>query len=480
MTPSDLAYLSAADTAAAIAARRLSPVEVATATLDRIARAQPVLNAFITVCREEALAAARAAEAAVMRGDTLGPLHGVPFTVKDLIATAGVRTTYGSHVHAANVPTADAITVARLKAAGAVLVGKTTTPEFGHKPLTEAPLFGRTLNAWDRSRTAGGSSGGAAVAVAAGLGPLAIASDRGGSTRIPAACNGVVGHKQTLGVVPDDAGPDAFGNWAYTTPTTRTVLDTALMLHVMAGPDPCDPHSLDRAVVDYPAAVRAPGDLAGLRVAWVPYLGNSLVARDVLDLCAAAARSLADFGAVVEEAAFDLPPTEPDWMLMTQAFWHARFWDLHKAHPGVISETLVRQMARAETQTAADLERAIFARTRIYRAVQAWFSRWDLVVMPTLSRTALPADHDLFQPITIDNQTADTVRRSWYPYTHPFNLAGNPACTVPCGLAADGLPVALQIVGPWHADARVLRAAALYEAAHPWSARRPPLPELDG
>ncbi|MGE0717970.1 MAG: amidase [Alphaproteobacteria bacterium] len=480
MTPTDIAYLSAADIAAAVAGRRLSPVEVASAVLDRIERSQPVLNAFITVCRDEAMAAARAAEAAVMRGDVLGPLHGVPFSVKDLVATAGVRTTYGSLVLKDNVPTADALTVARMKRAGAILVGKTTTPEFGHKPFTEAPLFGRTVNVWDRGRTSGGSSGGSAVAVAAGLGPLSIASDRGGSTRIPAACNGIVGHKQTLGVVPDDAGLDAFGNWAYTTPTSRTVLDTALMLGAMAGPDPSDPHSVDRVPVDYPAAVRAPGDLTGLRIAWAPYLGNDVAAREVLDLCARAARSLTDFGASVDEAAFDLPPTEPDWMLMTQAFWHARFWDLHQANPGAISETLVRQMAKAETQSAADLERAIFARTRIYRTVQEWFRRWDLVVMPTLSRTALPADHDLFEPIVIDNRTTDTVRRSWYPYTHPFNLAGNPACTLPCGWASDGLPVALQIVGPWHADALVLRAAALLEAAHPWADRRPPLPELDG
>jgi aspartyl-tRNA(Asn)/glutamyl-tRNA(Gln) amidotransferase subunit A len=360
------------------------------------------------------------------------------------------------------------------------MVGKTTTPEFGHKPFTEAPLFGRTVNAWDQSRTSGGSSGGAAVAVAAGLGPLAVATDRGGSTRIPAACNGVVGFKQSLGIVPDDAAPDAFSNWAFTTPTTRTVMDTALMLQAMAGPDPCDPHSMGRTTPDFVGAVRAPGDFKGLRVAWMPRLGNEVVARDVLEVCGSAARLFESFGASVEEASVDLPPTEPDWMLMTQAFWHARYWALHQANPGVISDTLVRQMAKAESQSAADLERAIFARTAIYRAVQAWFGRWDLLVMPTLSRTALPADHDFFAPITIDNQAVDTVRRAWYPYTHPFNLTGNPACTVPCGFGADGLPVGLQIVAPWHADTLALRAAAMLEAARPWADRRPDLPDLDG
>src|SRR5271169_160502 len=206
----DLAFTSAAELARLIARRELSPVELVDAALDRIERSQASLNAFITVCAEEARAAARTAEAAVMRGDALGPLHGVPFSVKDLVNTAGVRTTFGSVALAGNVPAADSVAVARLKQAGAILIGKTTTPEFGHKPFTEAPLFGRTANAWDQSRTSGGSSGGAAVAVAAGLGPLAVGTDGGGSGRIPAACNGVVGFKQTLGLIPHDLTPDGF------------------------------------------------------------------------------------------------------------------------------------------------------------------------------------------------------------------------------------------------------------------------------
>src|ERR1700732_1580806 len=197
----DLAFTSAAELARLIVGREVSPVEVVDGVLDRIERAQPVLNAFITVCSEKARTAAKAAEAAVMRGDTLGPLHGVPFAAKDLVNTKGVRTTFGSVALADNVPIADSPAVARLKAAGAILVGKTTTPEFGHKCFTEAPLFGRTANPWDLSRTPGGSSGGAAAAVAAGLAPFGIGTDGGGSSRIPAACCGVVGFKQTLGLV---------------------------------------------------------------------------------------------------------------------------------------------------------------------------------------------------------------------------------------------------------------------------------------
>ena len=234
----DLAYTSAAELAGLIRGRAVSPVEVVRATLDRIERSQPVLNAFITIAADAAMDAARAAETAVMRGAALGALHGVPVAVKDLIPTANIRTTWGSLIFKEHVPDHDAVAVARLKQAGAIVVGKTTTPEFGQQCLTQAPLFGRTRNAWRGDRSSGGSSGGSAVAVAAGLVPIAVATDGGGSTRIPAACNGVVGFKQGLGVVPQEYAQDGFGNISYITPMTRTVLDTALMLDAMAGTRP--------------------------------------------------------------------------------------------------------------------------------------------------------------------------------------------------------------------------------------------------
>src|SRR5438309_3511879 len=217
----DIAYTSAAELAALIAQRVVSPVEIVDIVLDRIEKTQPTLNAFITVCAEEARAAAKEAEAAVMRGDALGPLHGVPFAVKDLVNTAGLRTTFGSWALADNVPRADSPSVARLKAAGAILVGKTTTPEFGHKCFTEAPLFGRTANPWDLAHTCGGSSGGAAAAVAAGLGPIGIGTDGGGSSRIPAACCGGGGLKQTFGLGPQHPTPDRCRNPPDITPLTR-------------------------------------------------------------------------------------------------------------------------------------------------------------------------------------------------------------------------------------------------------------------
>ena len=259
----DLAYTSAAELAGLIRGRAVSPVEVMRATLDRIERSQPVLNAFITIAADAAMDAARAAEAAVMRGAALGPLHGVPVAVKDLIPTANIRTTWGSLIFKDHIPEHDAVAVARLKQAGAIVVGKTTTPEFGQQCLTQAPLFGRTRNAWRADRSSGGSSGGSAVAVAAGLVPIAVATDGGGSTRIPAACNGVVGFKQGLGVVPQEYAQDGFGNISYITPMTRTVLDTALMLDAMAGTDLRDPLTTGRPKADFVAAARG-GDLKEL------------------------------------------------------------------------------------------------------------------------------------------------------------------------------------------------------------------------
>jgi aspartyl-tRNA(Asn)/glutamyl-tRNA(Gln) amidotransferase subunit A len=277
----DLCRLPASVLREQIVAKKVSPVDLTEAVLARAEKLQPVLNCFITLVGDQARAAARRAEDAVMQGRPLGLLHGIPFAAKDLVNTAGVRTTFGSLHHDENVPTEDAVCAARLKSAGAVLFGKTTTPEFGHKALTDAPLFGRTRNAWSTERTSGGSSGGAAVAVAAGIGPIGIATDGGGSTRIPAAANGMVGLKQSNGVIPHSQVADAFGNYTYVTPMTRTVMDTALMLQAMAGPHPSDPWSIGVVPQDYIAAARAEGDLSGKRILYSLTLGNTVVAKDV-------------------------------------------------------------------------------------------------------------------------------------------------------------------------------------------------------
>ncbi|MDP2376977.1 amidase [Reyranella sp.] len=458
-----------------IAAKKVSPVELTKAVLARAERLQPVLNCFITVVPEHALKAAREAEDAIMQGKPLGLLHGIPFAAKDLVNTAGVRTTFGSLHHEDNVPKEDAVAAARMKAAGAILFGKTTTPEFGHKALTDAPLFGRTRNAWSAAHTSGGSSGGAAVAVAAGIGPIGIATDGGGSTRIPAAANGMVGIKQSNGVIPHSQVADAFGNYTYVTPMTRTVMDTALMLQAMTGSHPSDPWSIGLASQDYIAAARAEGNLKGKRILWSATLGNKVVARDVQAAFERSLGKLRELGAELVELTDPLPNMEPVWKVINHTTWKARFDDLIRREDNRLSPSLVRQVAMAAEWSGADYQRAQFQRTEIFRMVQRWFETADYLVTPTLSRTALPIDQDLFEPIRVDGIEAGELRSNWFPYTMPFNITGHPALTLCGGYDSEGLPIGLQIVGRFRDDASVLRAAALYESSEDWLSRRPDL-----
>jgi len=474
MDADDLCFVPATELARHIVAKKVSPVEVVEAVLARIDRWQPKVNAFITVTGGEARRMAREAEAAVMAGKPLGPLHGVPFSVKDLLNTAGVRTTFGSQGFADNVPAADCVAVARLKAAGAILIGKTTTPEFGHQPMTEAPLFGRTLNPWNLERTSGGSSGGAGAAVAAGLGPLGVGTDGGGSVRIPAACCGIVGMKQTLGLVPHDQSPDSFGLMSYIGPMTRTVEDAAAMLAVMAGPDPRDVYSIGREAGDLAAAGRADGDLAGMRVAWRVFLGNDRIDSATRQLFEDAVRVFEAFGARLEHREDPFDSTLPAWAPLTFSAWTSRFGALEQRLGNRMTGSLRRWIAEGRETSAVAVQDALGVRTAAFRQVQSWFETADLILMPTLARPAIAASHDVADPIEIEGKPTGTTREAWYPYTHPFNLTGHPAITVPCGWTGDGLPVGLQIIGPWLADARVLRAAALFEAARPWCDRRPP------
>lgn len=471
----DLTRLPASTLRDHIAARKVSPVELMKAVLERAEKLQPVLNCFITLVPEEAMKAAREAEEAVMQGTPLGLLHGIPYAVKDLVNTAGVRTTFGSRLFEQNVPKEDAVATARMKQAGAILFGKTTTPEFGHKALTDAPLFGRTRNAWSPDRTSGGSSGGAAVAVAAGIGPIGIATDGGGSTRIPAAANGLVGLKQTLGTIPHSQAPDAFGNYTYVTPMTRTVMDTALMLQAMAGPHPCDPWSIGVVAEDYPAAARAEGDLTGKKIFYALTFGNKAVAKEVSTAFDRALGRLRDLGAELIELGDAVPDMEAVWKVINHTTWRARFDDMIRRDGERMSPSLVRQVAMAMEWTGADYQRAMFQRAEIFRLVQRWFENADFLVMPTLSRTALSIDQDLFEPINIDSVEVGELRRNWFPYTMAFNITGHPALTLCCGHDNDGLPIGLQIVGRFRDDASVLRTAALYEASEGWLTRWPDL-----
>ncbi len=469
----ELCFLPATELRERMARRELSPLEVTRAVLERAERLQPVLNCFITLCGDQALQEAQAAENALLRGEARGLLHGVPFTVKDIVNTAGVRTTFGSRLYENNVPGEDAQAVARLRGAGAILIGKTTTPEFGAKSLTDAPLFGRTRNAWSAAHTSGGSSGGAAVAVAAGIAPLAVATDGGGSTRIPAACNGVVGLKQTNGVIPHSQAADAFGNYTFVTPMTRTIADTALMLQVMAGTDASDPWSYGVPATDYLAAAKPEGDLRGKRILFCAAPPGRPIAAEVAFAFTAALRHLRDLRAELEEIdgrRFDI---EPMWRAINHTTWLARFGPLAARDADKMSPSLLRQLASASQVSGVAYQEAMFARTALFRHVQSLFRDYDFLVTPTLSRTALPIEQDLFGKISIDGKEFDDLRANWFPLTMPFNMTGHPAMSVNCGFGEGGLPIGLQVVGRFQAEAEVLRLGALLEAAQGLLARWP-------
>jgi aspartyl-tRNA(Asn)/glutamyl-tRNA(Gln) amidotransferase subunit A len=469
----ELCFLPATELRARIVRKEVSPVEITRAVLERAERLQPALNCFITLCGEAAMAAAREAERAVMAGEDLGLLHGIPFTVKDLVNTRAVRTTFGAVPYQANVPDHDAVAVARLRGQGAILLGKTTTPEFGTKCLTDSPLFGRTRNAWSAARSSGGSSGGAAVAVASGIAPLAIATDGGGSTRIPAACNGVVGLKQSHGVVPHSQVQDAFGNQTYVTPMTRTVADTALMLQAMAGEDASDPWSIGVARPDFIAGAMPSGDLRGRKILFRLAPSGRPVAADVAAAFNASLARLEALGADLEEMSGDGFDVEPIWRAINHTVWRARFEKLAADHGDVLSDTFLKQLALAARVSGVDYQRAMFDRTALFRHVQSLLGRADLLAMPTLTRTALPIDQDLFGTIDIDGQNYDDLRPHWFPWTMPFNMTGHPAISMPCGFGRDGLPIGIQLVGRFRADAELLRISALFEASQDLLGRWP-------
>jgi aspartyl-tRNA(Asn)/glutamyl-tRNA(Gln) amidotransferase subunit A len=469
----DPCLLSATELRGLIAARKISPVEVTRAVLARAEALQGELNCFITICGDEAMGEARAAERKVMAGEPLGLLHGLPVTVKDIVNTRGVKTTFGAVPYKDNVPTEDAVAVAKLRAEGAILIGKTTTPEFGSKCLTDSPLFGRTRNAWSAERSSGGSSGGAAVAVASGIAPLAIATDGGGSTRIPAACNGVVGLKQSNGVIAHSQALDAFGNQTYVTPMTRDVADTALMMQAMAGEDACDPWSIGLPVPDFIGTAVPRGDLRGQKILFCASPPGRPVSADVATAFKASLDRLASLGAELEEFSGEGFDIEPMWRAINHTVWRTRFAKLVAEHGDVLSEAFVKQVALATNVSGVAYQEAMFARTALFRRVQSLLARGHLLAMPTITRTALPIEQDLFGTIEIDGKHFDSVRSHWFPWTMPFNMTGHPAVSLPCGFGRDGLPIGLQLVGRFRSDAELLRVSALFEASHDLLSRRP-------
>ena len=472
MPDRDLCFTPATRLARLYRARKVSPLEVMQAVLARIDAVNPRVNAYVTVARESALDEARRATAALRRRATLPPLHGIPVSIKDLTATRGIRTTWGSRIFEHHVPSEDALVVERLKAAGAIVVGKTNTPEFGAGGNTFNAVFGATRNPWNTALTCGGSSGGAAVALATGMGPLAQGSDTGGSLRMPAAFCGVVGFRTTPGLVPVYPRELAWDSLSVTGPMARTVADTALMLSVIAGPDDRAPLSYDVDTRAFPAAVRRPS-IRGWRVAWTPDLGGLMpVDAEVARVAAGAGRMFGSLGARVTTASPSFADLN-DIVLGTRGLSMAA---LHGERltkwRGEMQEGLVWNIEQGLALTSRDIGRAEKLRSALWERVRRFMEGYELLVLPTVAVRPFPVEQPY--PTEIDGKALANYTQ-WFFLTYALTVTGLPVISVPAGFTRDGLPVGIQIVGRRRQEAAVLTAAAAFEAASPWVDRIPPV-----
>lgn len=439
----------------------LSPVEATRAALERIEAYQEEINAFVLVDARYALTAASASEKRLAKGVPAGPVDGVPTTIKDLLLTKGWPTRRGSKaVDPAGPWNDDAPAVARLRESGVVFLGKTTTPEFGWEGVTDSPLTGVTRNPWNTSRTPGGSSGGAAAAAALGMGALHVATDGGGSIRIPASFTGVFGFKPSFGRVPTWP-PAMAGTLFHVGPITRTVADTALMMTVLSRPDPRDWSSLPYDESDYCNSLR--GGVENLLIAFSLALGYvENVDPEVAKHVAAAARVFESLGATVEEVdpGFDTPY---ETFLTHWRVGAARFLADYPAERHQLMEDGLRELARLGAETPLfDYLDAVSARSRLGRSMREFHEEYDLMLTPSLPIAA-------FETGRSTPKTGNQMDwADWTPFSYPFNLTHQPAASVPCGFTSQGLPIGLQIVGPMHEDDLVLRAACAYEQENPF------------
>ncbi|MGH7264174.1 MAG: amidase [Candidatus Rokuibacteriota bacterium] len=473
MNATDLCYTPATELGRLYRAKQLSPVEVTDTVLARIERLNPTLNAFLTVTADHARELARAAEGRATRGGLLGPLDGIPYSIKDLEPTAGIRTTYGSRFFEQNVPAEDGALAARLRATGGVLLGKTNTPHFGYKDMCDNLIGPPCRNPWNTERTSGASSGGAGAAVAAGLGPLAHGSDGSGSIRIPSALCGIFGLKPSFGRIPYWPSADLYATRSHQGPMTRTVRDAAVLLQAMAGPDARDPLSIDATPADYLAA--CDGDLRGMRVGWSRDLGFAAVDPEVAQIAERAARRFADLGCEVDEAKIDWGNPYEFHKIIYSVHVAARNHDRALARPDWIEPTLMRLLLDAARLSAIEYAQALLARTAFVERVRPTFERYDLLLTPQMPVAAWSADPGPFEGLAdLGGKPAHSIFDR-VPFMYPFNLTGQPAASLPCGFTRERLPVGLQVVGRWHEETDVFRAAAAFEALQPWAGARPPL-----
>jgi amidase len=466
----DLYITPAVELARMLRSRELSARELLAAFLDRIERINPEINAIVTLAPEQALAAAAKADEAAAGGEGLGPLHGLPMAIKDLAETAGLRTTFGSPVFAANVPERDAAYVANLRRAGAIIVGKTNTPEFGAGSQTFNPIFGATRNPYDRTLTPGGSSGGAAAAVTAGLLPFADGSDLAASVRNPAAFCNLVGLRTTPGLVPDDP----FNPLSVIGPIARTPADAALLLAGLSGQDAGLPLSRPDRPADF-LGLR-PAGLRGLRIAWTPDLGDLAVESEVTAVLDRARTALEGLGCEVVPAAPELSDADEVFQVL-RAQLMAALGPLLESSRDQMKQTLVWNIEKGLALTGADVAAALTRRAEIFQRMRAFLrpeeNGFDVLALPTVQVTPFSVDVEWVQEI---NGVPQATYIDWIRSCSRITVTAHPAISVPAGFTSAGLPVGLQLVGPYGSDVRLLEIAQAFTDATGHAAIRPSLP----
>lgn len=451
-----------------IKSKRISPLELIGAIFKRIKELNPKLNTFLTLMEEEAIQAAKQADRDLSRGVDKGLLHGLPISIKDMYLTKGIRTTQGSLIYKDYVPDEDSLVVERLKAAGAIIVGKTNTPEFGTALSTENKLGDACRNPWNTEKTSGGSSGGAAASVAAGMNPLSLGSDGGGSIRIPASFCGVFGLKPTNGRIPYDPDP-TFGiilNIACFGPITRNVKDAALMMNVMSGPDKRDYTCIRTAAPDF--FKELDGDLKKLKIAWSADLGYAEVDHEVKTVSETAVHAFEELGHDIEEATPLIEPPFNIWNVIVAAQSNLLIGSLFDEHVDKLMpyNRLMLEFARKLKGTEVAKGYSMIDKWR--RVMLNFFDDYDLLITPTTAVTAFPIGKTITKP-----DYGTFINFSLTPFSPIFNLTGNPAATVPCGFSANGLPIGVQIVGRLEDDVTVLKASAAFEKIRPWAEKFP-------
>jgi len=467
---SDLCFLTATDLARRIRARELSVTEVVQAHLAQIERVNPKVNAIVTLTAERALAEAKAKDAALARGETPGPLFGLPIAHKDLVPTRGIRTTFGSPIYRDHVPDVDGLVIERLRAAGAVTVGKTNTPEFGAGSQTFNEVFGRTLNPYDPTKTCGGSSGGAAVALACGMIPIADGSDMGGSLRNPSAFCNVVGLRSAPGRVPVWPADAAWLGFSVQGPMARTVEDVALLLSAMAGPDRRAPISIAEPGDRFRAPLAR--DFTAVRIAWSPDLGGLPLDPRVRAALDAQRKTFAAIGCVVEDGAPDFGEARDIFQVWRGWAFALKFAPLLAEHRHQMKDTVIWNIEQGLKLTGRDLAEAEIKRTALYHRVREFMQEHEFLV---LASTQVPP-FDVTQPYVTE---IDGVRLptyiDWMRACSDITVTGLPAISVPCGFTPEGLPVGVQIVGRHQDEWGVLQLAHAFEQATGFGRRRPPV-----